>query len=280
MGIALHRRSIDAVRGMSAAAVHMKQSKHASFALLEVRLLALSYEGRPVLRNFDLTVEEGEFVCVLGQSGCGKTTLLKLLAGLIRADSGGVLIDGVPVSGPGSERSMVFQNYGLFPWRTVLGNVEFGLEIRGVSKSSRREIALREIERLGLSGFERHYPTQLSGGMQQRVALARAFTKDPRLLLMDEPFAAVDLQTREYLQDELLKIWESIRTTVVFVTHSLDEAVYLGDRVVVLGPRGTGIRSDIRVDLPRPRQDNVTRGSARFGELRNLVSDALRSGVQ
>ena len=145
---------------------------------------------------------------------------------------------------------------------------------------ARREIALREIERLGLSGFERHYPTQLSGGMQQRVALARAFTKDPRVLLMDEPFAAVDLQTREYLQDELLKIWESIRTTVVFVTHSLDEAVYLGDRVVVLGPRGTGIRSDIRVDLPRPRQDNLTRGSARFGELRNLVSDALRSGVQ
>jgi NitT/TauT family transport system ATP-binding protein len=280
MAIARGERSIDAVRGMSTAAVHVSQSEQDAVALLEVRRLALSYEGRAVLNNFDLTVDEGEFVCVLGQSGCGKTTLLKLLAGLIRADSGGVLIDGVLVSGPGSDRSMVFQNYGLFPWRTVLGNVEFGLEIRGVSKSARREIALREIERLGLSGFERHYPTQLSGGMQQRVALARAFTKDPRVLLMDEPFAAVDLQTREYLQDELLKIWESIRTTVVFVTHSLDEAVYLGDRVVVLGPRGTGIRSDIRVDLPRPRQDNVTRGSARFGELRNLVSDALRSGVQ
>jgi NitT/TauT family transport system ATP-binding protein len=248
--------------------------------LLEIRNLDLSYADNTVLRRFDLTVDEGEFVCLLGRSGCGKTTLLKLIAGLIRPHGGHMLIDGKAISGPGSNRSMVFQNYGLFPWRTVLGNVEFGLEIRGIDRATRREAALREIRRLGLAGFERHYPGQLSGGMQQRVALARAFTKNPRLLLMDEPFAAVDLQTREFLQDELLKIWEAIRTTVVFVTHSLEEALYLGDRVVVLGPRAAGIQANVRIDLPRPRQSNVTRSSARFGELRYQISEALRGELQ
>jgi NitT/TauT family transport system ATP-binding protein len=248
--------------------------------LLEIRNLDLSYADNIVLRRFDLTVDEGEFVCLLGRSGCGKTTLLKLIAGLIRPHGGHMLIDGKAISGPGSDRSMVFQNYGLFPWRTVLGNVEFGLEVRGIDRATRREAALREIRRLGLAGFERHYPGQLSGGMQQRVALARAFTKNPRLLLMDEPFAAVDLQTREFLQDELLKIWEAIRTTVVFVTHSLEEALYLGDRVVVLGPRAAGIQANVRIDLPRPRQSNVTRSSARFGELRYQISEALRGELQ
>ena len=248
--------------------------------LLEIRNLDLSYADNIVLRRFDLTVDEGQFVCLLGRSGCGKTTLLNLIAGLIRPHGGHMLIDGKAISGPGSDRSMVFQNYGLFPWRTVLGNVEFGLEVRGIDRATRREAALREIRRLGLAGFERHYPGQLSGGMQQRVALARAFTKNPRLLLMDEPFAAVDLQTREFLQDELLKIWEAIRTTVVFVTHSLEEALYLGDRVVVLGPRAAGIQANVRIDLPRPRQSNVTRSSARFGELRYQISEALRGELQ
>jgi NitT/TauT family transport system ATP-binding protein len=248
--------------------------------LLEIGNLDLSYADNIVLRRFDLTVDEGQFVCLLGRSGCGKTTLLKLIAGLIRPHGGHMLIDGKAISGPGSDRSMVFQNYGLFPWRTVLGNVEFGLEVRGIDRATRREAALREIRRLGLAGFERHYPGQLSGGMQQRVALARAFTKNPRLLLMDEPFAAVDLQTREFLQDELLKIWEAIRTTVVFVTHSLEEALYLGDRVVVLGPRAAGIQTNVRIDLPRPRQSNVTRSSARFGELRYQISEALRGELQ
>src|SRR5258708_6850083 len=248
--------------------------------LLEIRNLDLSYADNTVLRRFDLTVDEGQFVCLLGRSGCGKTTLLNLIAGLIRPHGGHMLIDGKAISGPGSDRSMVFQNYGLFPWRTVLGNVEFGLEVRGIDRATRREAALREIRRLGLAGFERHYPGQLSGGMQQRVALARAFTKNPRLLLMDEPFAAVDLQMREFLQDELLKIWEAIRTTVVFVTHSLEEALYLGDRVVVLGPRAAGIQANVRIDLPRPRQSNVTRSSARFGELRYQISEALRGELQ
>jgi NitT/TauT family transport system ATP-binding protein len=248
--------------------------------LLEIRNLDLRYANNTVLRAFDMSVAEGEFVCLLGRSGCGKTTLLKLISGLIHADSGEMLLDGEPISGPGSNRSMVFQNYGLFPWRTVLGNVEFGLEIRGVAKAVRRETALREIRRLGLAGFERHYPSQLSGGMQQRVALARAFTKNPRLLLMDEPFAAVDLQTREFLQDELLKIWENIRTTVVFVTHSVEEALYLGDRVFVLGPQAAGVQANIHIDLPRPRAADATRSSARFGELRSRISAALRGQLQ
>ena len=189
-----------------------------------------------------------------------------------RGDPGG----RTPISGPGTDRSMVFQSYGLLPWRTVMGNVELGLEIRGMPRAPGARVAQEQIERLGLAGFERHYPSQLSGGMQQRVALARAFTKNPRLLLMDEPFAAVDLQMREYLQDELLKVWEQVRTTVIFVTHSIDEALYLGDRVVMLGTRGTGVRADVAVDLQRPRYETDVKSSPRFGELRHLIREALR----
>ena len=179
------------------------------------------------------------------------------------------------MTGPGQDRSLVFQNYGLLPWRSVMGNVEFGLEMRGVRKAERRAISQKYIDRVGLTGYERHYPHQISGGMQQRTALARAFSKDPKVLLMDEPFAAVDMQTREMLQDELLKIWTSMQTTVLFVTHSIEEAIYLGDRVLVMGARPGRIKADIATELPRPR-DEAAKSSRRFDELRRLVRDRLR----
>jgi NitT/TauT family transport system ATP-binding protein len=251
---------------------------HPQKFVLDVEGLGFAYGERPVLADFSLRVKEGEFVCLLGPSGCGKTSVLKLIAGLIEPGRGVILIDGERVTGPGENRSMVFQNYGLLPWRTVMGNVEFGLEIRGVPKARRRELAQREIERIGLAGFEGHFPNQLSGGMQQRVGLARAFTKNPRLLLMDEPFAAVDMQTREYLQDELLKVWEQVKTTVVFVTHSIEEAIYLGDLVVVMLANGGAIGLSLPIDLPRPRYETDVKASPRFGEYRHLIRDALRGG--
>jgi NitT/TauT family transport system ATP-binding protein len=231
-----------------------------------------------VLDDVSFQVPEGQFLCLLGPSGCGKTTLLRIMAGLDRADKGAIIVDGKVIHGPGPDRSMVFQNYGLLPWRTVLGNIEFGLEIRGVPAARRREAARRQIEMVGLVGFEGHFPHQISGGMQQRVGLARALAKDPKTLLMDEPFAAVDMQTREFLQDELLKIWNSVRTTVVFVTHSIEEAIYLGDRVIVMRANPGRIRADIAIDLPRARYESDVKSSARFGEYRHELSQALRSG--
>ena len=168
-----------------------------------------------VLDDLSISVPENQFVCLLGASGCGKTTLLRIIAGLTEPDSGTMIVDGKVVTGPGQDRSMVFQSYGLLPWRTVLGNVELGLEMRGMARKKRREICAETIRRVGLAGFEHRYPHQISGGMQQRVALARAFSKNPRVLLMDEPFAAVDAQTREMLQDELLKIWSEFRRSPV-----------------------------------------------------------------
>ncbi len=244
--------------------------------VLDVQGVNLSYGDRPVLTNFELKVGEGRFICLLGPSGCGKTSVLKLIAGLQEPMSGMIAIDGKQIDGPGADRSMVFQNYGLLPWRTVLGNVELALEIRGVAKAERREIAMREIQRIGLAGFQNHYPNQLSGGMQQRVGLARAFTKNPRLLLMDEPFAAVDMQTREYLQEELLAIWEEVKTTVIFVTHSIDEALFLGDQVVVMSKQGGEIRAALEIDLPRPRSNTDVKASPRFGELRHHIRESLR----
>lgn len=228
------------------------------------------------LGGVSVTVPRSQFVCLLGPSGCGKTTMIRIVAGLEQADAGEVLLNGQPIAGPGRDRSMVFQNYGLLPWRTVLGNVEFSLEIQGMSRRERRAIATNQIERLNLAGFEHHFPHQLSGGMQQRVGLARALSKDPAILLMDEPFAAVDMHTREYLQDELLKIWRTIRTTVLFVTHSIEEAVYLGDRVLVMSARPGRVRADVSVDLPRPREANI-KSSPRFGELCQVLRDALRT---
>jgi NitT/TauT family transport system ATP-binding protein len=228
-----------------------------------------------VLDDVSFDVPDAQFVCLLGPSGCGKTTLIRIAAGLTTADAGQVVVDGKPVTGPGKDRALVFQSYGLLPWRSVRRNVEFGLEIGGVSKAERRAIALENIKRVGLEGFELHYPHQISGGMQQRVGLARALARDPSLLLMDEPFAAVDMQTRETLQEELLKVWNESKRTVIFVTHSIDEAIYLADRVIVMQAKPGKIAADITIDLPRPRFDYDVKATPKFGELRHRCREAL-----
>lgn len=256
--------------------------------MLEIAHLTKIYPGNRtagetrvhVLDDIGLSVPANQFVCLLGASGCGKTTLLRIVAGLTEADSGIITIQGRAVRGPGGDRSLVFQNYGLLPWRSVLGNVEFGLEIRGVGRRERRNISRDYLRRVGLAGFENHYPHQISGGMQQRVALARAFSKEPKILLMDEPFAAVDMQTRERLQDELLQIWTTMQTTVLFVTHSIEEAIYLGDRVVVMASRPGRIAADILTGLPRPRGELDVKSLPRFDELRRTIRQALRHDAQ
>jgi NitT/TauT family transport system ATP-binding protein len=249
--------------------------------MLEIASLTKVYGGdgatpNLVLDAISFSVPQNQFVCLLGSSGCGKTTLLRIVAGLTEETSGTITVEGKTVRGPGQDRSLVFQNYGLLPWRTVMGNVEFGLEIRGVPRAKRRAISQTHIDRVGLKGYEKHYPHEISGGMQQRTALARAFSKDPKILLMDEPFAAVDAQTREMLQDELLKIWNENKTTVLFVTHSIEEAIYLGDRVLVMGARPGRIKADILTGLPRPRTESDVKSTARFDELRRQVREILR----
>jgi len=221
----------------------------------------------PVIGGVDLTVADHEFVCLLGPSGCGKTTLLRILAGLIPADAGEVLIDGRPVLGPGPDRGVVFQDFALLPWADVLQNVAFGLELRGDPQEARETRARALIQAVGLAGFEHHYPRQLSGGMQQRVGLARALAVDPATLLMDEPFGSIDAQARRSLQDDLLRLQHQHRKTVVFVTHSVDEAVRLGDRIVLLTPRPARVAEVIAVDLPRPRPPSLGR-LARFVEIK------------
>jgi len=205
------------------------------------------------LRDISLEVSDKEFVCFIGPSGCGKTTLLRVIAGLDQPTSGEVLLDGVAIQSPDPERGMVFQEYSLFPWRTIIDNIAFGLEIKGVPKAERHDIAQKYLELVGLGAFRNNYPYELSGGMRQRVAIARALANDPKVLLMDEPFGSIDAQTRNILQGELLKIWQKDRKTVLFITHSIDEAVYLADRVVVLSARPGQIRSIIDIDLDRPR---------------------------
>jgi ABC-type nitrate/sulfonate/bicarbonate transport system ATPase subunit len=218
-----------------------------------------SPDGRPAIQalaGVDLVIRDGEFLTLLGPSGCGKTTLLRAIAGLVQVD-GRLEIDGRPVRGPGPDRSMVFQGFALLPWATVLENVAFGLELRGDGRSSRERKARELISLMGLTGFEGRYPRELSGGMQQRVGLARALAVEPRVLLMDEPFGSLDEQTRRVLQEELLKLWERRPITVVFVTHSMDEAVRLGDRVALMGPRPGRIEELIEVGLARPRSRHL-----------------------
>lgn len=228
------------------------------------------------LANVDLTIDTDEFVCIIGPSGCGKTTLLKMIAGLIAPDAGAIEIDGVPIREPGPDRAVVFQNFALLPWANVLTNIAFGLELRGMEKSAREAIASELIHQVGLRGFEKHYPRQLSGGMQQRVGLARALAVNPKILLMDEPFAAVDAQTRRTLQEDLLRLAHDTRKTIVFVTHDMDEAVRLGDRVVLMSPRPGQIRESIPVELPRPRPDDLDR-NPRAMELKTYLWQHLRA---
>ena len=210
-------------------------------------------ERTHVLRDVSFTAEPGEFLAIVGPSGCGKTTLLRILDGLVDSDGGSITVDGRPVRAPGPDRGFVFQSDSLLPWRTVTGNITLGLEIQGHDRARRRQTAEALIRLVGLAGFERHFPHQLSGGMRQRVNLARALAVGPDILLMDEPFAALDAQTRELMQAELLRIWSAERKNVVFITHQIEEAVYLADRVLVFSSRPSVVKATVAIDLPRPR---------------------------
>ena len=227
------------------------------------------------LLDINLRIEEGEFVCLLGPSGCGKSTLLKIIAGLIPATSGRITINGKPVSGPGPERAVVFQDYALFPWMTVRDNVEFGLEARRLPAAERREVSSRLLKVVGLSDFAERFPHQLSGGMKQRVSIARALAVDPSLLLMDEPFGALDAQTRHLLQDELLRIWREYRKTVVFVTHSIEEAIYLSDRIVVMTARPGRVKQIVVVSEARPRDMASADMNQRQREVRAVLNEEI-----
>jgi ABC-type nitrate/sulfonate/bicarbonate transport system ATPase subunit len=230
----------------------------------------------PVLDDITFDVRPREFVSVLGPSGCGKTTLLRIIVGIETADRGQVLIDGRPAGPAGRDRCIVFQNYGLLPWLTVHGNVELGLEIQGIERPRRDELARKYIDLVGLTGFGRFYPHQISGGMQQRTGLARALCAEPKILLMDEPFGAVDAQMRSLLQDELLRICEVLDTSVLFVTHSLEEAVYLSDRILVFSARPGRQVAEVPVDLPKPRYGQDIRSSLAFVETRRHVTQLLQ----
>ena len=231
-----------------------------------------------VLDNFNLQVHEGEFLAILGPSGCGKSTFLNILAGLDKHDSGDILIDGQPVKGQSFDRGLVFQGYALLPWRTVLENLEIGLEIRNIGKKERKDIARHYLALVGLSAFANQYPHQLSGGMRQRVAIARVLAYQPNLLLMDEPFAALDAQTRETLQIELIKIWEADKKTIVFITHSIDEAILLSDRVAIMTARPGNIKEIIEVSLPRPRTEDI-RNSVEFARIRQYAWELIKDEV-
>jgi ABC-type nitrate/sulfonate/bicarbonate transport system ATPase subunit len=230
------------------------------------------------LQATDLDVAENDFVTILGPSGCGKSTMLRIVAGLDRPTTGDVLLDGRRIDGPGADRGMVFQSYTLFPWLDVLDNVCFGLRERGLPRPQQVEVAQGFIRRVGLTGFEHHYPKQLSGGMQQRTALARALANGPRMLLMDEPFGALDHQTRELMQELLLGIWEAERKTVLFVTHDIDEAVFMGSRVVVMSARPGRIKVDRPVPLAHPRHYSL-KTTPDFAALKAELMEQVRVEV-
>jgi NitT/TauT family transport system ATP-binding protein len=252
--------------------------------VIEIIGLNKTFAGRrgsaPVqaLQDVDLVVNDNEFLTVLGPSGCGKTTLLRAIAGLVPWDSGEIRMDGKPISGPGPDRAMVFQNFALLPWASVLANVAFGLRLQGVDQRTREARARELIETVGLAGFESRLPGELSGGMQQRVGLARALAVSPKVLLMDEPFGALDEQTRRLLQEELLRIWEATRTTVVFITHSMEEAVLLGDRVVLMRPRPGRIEEIIPIPMARPRSTHLdsVETSGEFVQITSGLWERLR----
>ncbi|PSL03638.1 NitT/TauT family transport system ATP-binding protein [Haloactinopolyspora alba] len=210
-------------------------------------------EHTVAIDDVSFTIPAGEFVSLIGPSGCGKTTVLNIVAGFVEATGGAVQLEGVPVAGPGPDRGVVFQDFALFPWKTVLANVAFGLKMNGVGKAERQATAQEMIDLVGLSGFERKFPHELSGGMRQRAAVARVLATEPSIMLMDEPFASVDAQTRRVLQQEVLRIWDLRRTTVLFVTHDVDEAVFMSDRVIVLSTRPSQVQADIRIPIERPR---------------------------
>jgi NitT/TauT family transport system ATP-binding protein len=252
----------------------------AGVAKLDVRNLTIAFDrrdapGREVaVENVTFDIRPQEFVCVVGQSGCGKSSILNVIAGLLKPSSGEILVDGNPVSGAGKNRSVVFQSPALLPWRTALENVRYGLDLWGVAREEAERRALEMLELVGLSHRIENFPHELSGGMQQRVNLARALAVDPEILLLDEPFAALDAQSRESMQNELLRIWTATKKTSLFVTHQIDEAVLLSDRVIVLGKGPGHIQEIIPIDLPRPRDERIRRESAFFeyeDRIRNLI---------
>jgi ABC-type nitrate/sulfonate/bicarbonate transport system ATPase subunit len=236
-------------------------------------------EATVALRETDLIVAENDFVTILGPSGCGKSTLLRIVAGLDRPTAGDVLLEGRRIEAPGADRGMVFQSYTLFPWLTVLDNICFGLRERGVARAEQLAIANAFVAKVGLVGFEQHYPKQLSGGMQQRTAIARALANGPRILLMDEPFGALDHQTRELMQELLLGIWEAEKKTVLFVTHDIDEAVFMGSRVVVMSARPGRIKLDRAVPLAHPRHYSV-KTAPEFSAIKAELTEQVRVEVR
>ncbi len=236
------------------------------------------FDGYLAVFDVNLEVADGEFVCLLGPSGCGKTTLLRMAAGLDSPTEGELFLDNRKIEGVNKECGFVFQEYVLFPWRTVKGNIEFGPEVKGMQKEERERISNHYIELVGLKGFENHYPHELSGGMKQRVGIARAYANSPKLLLMDEPFGALDAQTRNLMQGELLRIWQEEHISALFVTHSVDEAVYLADRVVVLSARPGTVKEIFDVALPRPRVRTSQEANAfRDAILKSLGAELKRA---
>ena len=232
------------------------------------------------LQDLDLAVGENEFVSIIGPSGCGKSSFLQLVAGLDLPDRGEIRVDGAPVEAPGADRGMVFQGYTLFPWLTVAQNVRFGMKKSGLPAREQEELARGTIDLVGLTGFEDAYPNQLSGGMRQRAAIARALVARPKVLLMDEPFGALDAQTRLLMQELLLDVWERERVTVLFVTHDVEEAIVLSDRVYVMTARPGRIKAEVLVDLPRPRQFYEAEFDPRFQALRRQLLQLIREEAQ
>jgi len=244
------------------------------------KVYAKDGQSLEVLNVEQFSVREGELITVIGPSGCGKSTFLHILGGFIKSEGGGsIRVYGEEVSGPGPDRGMMFQEFALFPWRTVAGNVAWGLETQGAPRARIDATVESYLQMMNLSDFRNHYPAELSGGMKQRVALARVLAIDPKVLLMDEPFGSLDAQTREAMQEELIKLWERTRKTIVFVTHDIEEAVFLGDRVVVLTARPARVREEVCIDLPRPRDLSVKK-SVQCLEYRNYIWDLIRSESQ
>ena len=247
-----------------------------SRGLIEVRDFCLRYETMEgaveAVSNASLTVQPGEFVSIIGPSGCGKSTLLNALAGFLKPSSGRVTVDGEAISGPSADRGMIFQQYSLFPWKTVRENVEFGLKMKGLRRGERERQARTLLGLAGLTPFENHYPDRLSGGMKQRVGIVRALATGPRILLLDEPFGALDAQTRLIMQQILTNMWQRLKISVLFVTHDIDEAIFLSDRVYVMTARPGSIKAEIVVPLSRPRQPALTLSSEFLGLRRGLMS--------
>jgi len=248
---------------------------HLRFKDVEVRYSLPDGRSSVAVTGVNVEAATGEFVCFVGPSGCGKTTLLRVAAGLLAPTSGATELNGVPITGPGRERCMVFQEYGLFPWYTALDNVAYGLRLAGIGKPTRRDAAQNLLRRVGLANYAHHYPGELSGGMRQRVAIARALAVDPEVLLMDEPFGALDAQTRAELQTELLRIWQQSSKTTLFITHSIEEAVYLADRVLVMTTHPGRVVREFSIDLRRPRDKQSTE----FNQLERQIDGCMRESL-